>query len=137
MPCAFAGDLRESRRWLLAHRPARRIIVAMSGSSESHYLRQADRCLQDLLARLDTFDPDELEADLGGGVLKISFADRRNCIINRQAPAQQIWMAEGATAWHFALDPANNTWIDTKGRGELRQILAGVLSQRLGRRIEL
>ena len=109
----------------------------MSGSTDSHYLQQAERCLTDLLARLDTFDPDELEADLAGGVLKISFPDGRNCILNRQAPAQQIWMAEGATAWHFALAAGRDAWIDTKGRGELRQILATVLSRRLGRPIEL
>lgn len=108
-----------------------------SSSPDSHYLQQAERCLYELLARLDTFDPDELEADLAGGVLKISFPDGRNCIVNRQAPAQQIWMAEGATAWHFALGPDGTSWIDTKGRGELRRELAALLSRRLGRSIEL
>ncbi|MBX3464364.1 MAG: iron donor protein CyaY [Planctomycetes bacterium] len=105
--------------------------------ADSAYLHLADACLQDLVARLDTFDPDELEADLAGGVLKISFPDRRNCIVNRQAAAQQIWMAEGATAWHFAYDPQRAAWVDTKGRGELRQILAEVLSRRLGRTVAL
>jgi CyaY protein len=109
----------------------------MSGSQESDYQQQADRCLNDLLARLDAFDPDELEADLAGGVLKIAFADRRNCIINRQAAAAQIWMAEGATAWHFAFDANGQQWRDTKGRGELRQVLSEVLTRRLGRAISL
>lgn len=109
----------------------------MSGNQESEYHREADRCLDDLLARLDAFDPDELEADLSGGVLKIAFPDRRNCIVNRQAAARQIWMAEGATAWHFEFDATGRQWLDTKGRGELRQILGGVLSRRLGRAIAL
>ncbi|MBL9079239.1 MAG: iron donor protein CyaY [Planctomycetes bacterium] len=101
------------------------------------YQQRADACLQDLVTRLDGFDPDELEADLAGGVLKIAFADGRNCIVNRQAAAEQIWMAEGATAWHFAFDPAQQSWQDTKGRGELRQVLGGVLTRRLGRDVRL
>lgn len=109
----------------------------MSGGSDSAYLQQADRCLHDLLTRLDTFDPDELEADFAGGVLKIGFPDGRNCIVNRQAAAQQIWMAEGATAWHFTFDAARDAWLDTKGRGELRQILTDVLRRRLGRPVTL
>lgn len=105
--------------------------------ADPDYLQRADACLADLLTRLDAFDPDELEADLAGGVLKISFADGGNCIVNRQAAAQQIWMAEGATAWHFTWDEARNAWIDTKGRGDLRQNLADVLRRRLGRDVDL
>jgi CyaY protein len=109
----------------------------MTSSSDSPYLQQAEQCLHDLLTRLDTFDPDELEADLAGGVLKVSFPDGRNCIINRQAAAEQIWMAEGATAWHFTFDPAQKQWLDTKGRGELRRALEDVLRRRLGRDVQL
>jgi CyaY protein len=70
-------------------------------------------------------------------VLRITFADRRNCILNRQSAASQIWLAEGASAWHFALDPDSRSWSDTKGRGELNKILAEVLTRRLGRPIRL
>ncbi len=94
-------------------------------------------CLDGLLEVLDTFDPDELEADLSGGVLKIQFADGRTCVVNRQAAASQIWLAEGAQAWHFRFDPAQAQWLDTKGRGELRAILGEVITARLGRRVEL
>ena len=109
----------------------------MAGTPEPSFLQLADACLGELLTRLDRFDPDELEADLSGGVLKISFPDGRNCIVNRQAAAQQIWMAEGATAWHFAYDAGRQAWLDTKGRGELREELAAVLRRRLGRDITL
>ncbi|MFO1032498.1 MAG: iron donor protein CyaY [Planctomycetota bacterium] len=108
-------------------------------STESHldFQQAADSLLQRVLARLDAFDPDELEADLAGGVLRITFADRRNCILNRQSAANQIWLAEGASAWHFAHDPVSRLWLDTKGRGDMDSVLAGVLSRRLGRPIVL
>ena len=92
--------------------------------------------MRGLLAKLDAFDPDELEADWASGVLKVSFPDGRNCILNRQSAANQIWLAEGASAWHFVRD-GDGQWIDTKGRGELHSILAEVLSRRLGRAVKL
>jgi CyaY protein len=98
---------------------------------------RSQACLDDLLEVLDSFDPDELEADLSGGVLKIQFADGRTCVVNRQAAASQIWLAEGAEAWHFQFDPAQAQWLDTKGRGELRAILTAVVSARLGRSVDL
>ena len=78
----------------------------MSADPEQEFLRQAEACMQTLLARLDTFDPDEIEADASAGVIKMTFADGRVCVLNRQSAASQIWLAEGASAWHFAQDPA-------------------------------
>ncbi|HEX6812243.1 MAG TPA: iron donor protein CyaY [Planctomycetota bacterium] len=109
----------------------------MTNPADQEFLQHAEACMRAILARLDTFDPDELEADLSGGVLRIAFADSRNCILNRQSAAHQIWLAEGASAWHFARDPASGAWNDTKGRGELHQVLNGIVSKRLGRTIDL
>ncbi|MCA8948751.1 MAG: iron donor protein CyaY [Planctomycetes bacterium] len=101
------------------------------------FLRRSTRCLDDIQAALDDFDPDELEADHAAGVLKITFADGRHCVLNRQAAASQIWLAEGASAWHFAFDAERDGWFDTKARGELKAILGEVLTRKLGRTIDL
>jgi CyaY protein len=106
-------------------------------TAPSPFLRLADECLQSLQEALDRFDPDEIEADLSGGVLRLTFPDGRNCIANRQAAASQIWLAEGATAWHFAYDEPTRQWLDTKGRGEFKAILAGILTTKLGRKVSL
>lgn len=109
----------------------------MTTAPEPDFLRHVDECFRRLLATLDRFDPDELEADLAGGVLRLQFADGRNCILNRQSAANQIWLAEGASAWHFERDPSSGEWCDTRGRGELRRILAEILTRRLGRPVAL
>jgi iron-sulfur cluster assembly protein CyaY len=101
------------------------------------FLQQADAFMAGVLQKLDALDPDELEAELGMGVLKIEFADGRKCVMNRQTAAHQIWLAEGATAWHFAWDDDARDWLDTKGRGSLRAVLEGVLSHKLRRPIRL
>ena len=106
-------------------------------NTDQEFLQVAEPLMQDLLAKLDTFDPDELEADAAAGVIKITFASGGPCVLNRQTAAHQIWLAEGATAWHFELDADSGAWMDTKGRGALDDVLSGVLSQRLGRRIQI
>jgi CyaY protein len=101
------------------------------------YLHAVDRLLEHLVARFDDFDPDEVEAEPSEGVLRLTFADGSRCVLNRQSAAQQVWLAEGSSAWHFEYSAADRKWLDTKGRGELLTILAGVLKRRLGRRVDL
>ena len=96
----------------------------------------ADAVMARLFSILQDEDPDELDCDLAMGVLTMEFADGKKCILNRQSAAHQLWLAEGATAWHFGLDDSGR-FLDTKGRGELTTVLGGVLSRRLGRKIEL
>ena len=109
----------------------------MSGDRDQDFLSTADTLMSGLLARLDEFDPDELEADSAAGVIKMAFADGSICVLNRQTAAHQIWLAEGATAWHFERQEAGGDWIDTKGRGSLDTVLTEILSRRLGRPIDL
>jgi CyaY protein len=109
----------------------------MANPADQEFLQHAEACMQAILTKLDAFDPDELEGDLSAGVLRITLADSRNCILTRQSAAHQIWLAEGASAWHFARDAVSGAWRDTKGRGELLQILNGIVSRRLGRPIDL
>ncbi len=110
--------------------------MSMSTGADHDFQRHAEECLTKLVIALDAFDPDELEADLAGGVLKIAFPDGRNCIINRQSAASQIWVAEGASAWHFMRQPSGE-WLDTKGKGSLTAVLCEVLTRRLGKTVTL
>ncbi len=109
----------------------------MPDPDDQDFLIRAEAAMRAVLTALDGFDPDELEADLAGGVLRITFADQRSCIMNRQSAANQLWLAEGATAWHFEYAPASGAWLDTKGRGELRAVLGEVVSRRLGRSVTI
>ena len=102
-------------------------------TSDQEFLSKAESLMQAVLAKLDAFDPDELEADSAAGVIKMTFADGGVCVLNRQTAAHQIWLAEGATAWHFEQAPDGVEWLDTKGRGPLTSVLGEILTRRLGR----
>lgn len=106
-------------------------------NNDQEFLKVAEALMQDLLNRFDAFDPDELEADASAGVIKMAFANGGPCVLNRQTAAHQIWLAEGATAWHFELDADQEAWIDTKGRGDLHTVLNEILSRRMGRQVTI
>lgn len=85
----------------------------------------ADKTLQTILAALDTLD---IEAELELGVLKISFEDGPDYVVNSHRAARQIWMAAVATAWHF--DPGPDGWIAAKTGDELRATVKRLLRER-------
>ncbi|MGE0142429.1 MAG: iron donor protein CyaY [Planctomycetota bacterium] len=105
-------------------------------NNDLEFQKRADAVMGRIFERLQDEDPDQLDADLAMGVLSIRFADGKKCILNRQSAAHQIWLAEGATAWHF-VESVAGVWTDTKGRGELTKVLGEVLSRRVGRAIDL
>lgn len=102
--------------------------------TDLEFTKEADHYMEGVLDALAAIDPDELDCDLAMGVLSMEFADGSKCIMNRQTAAHQIWLAVGATAWHFE-QAADGTWCDTKGRGSLTDVLAAALSERLGRTV--
>lgn len=103
-----------------------------AADTDRTFLHRSDQLVDALIAQLDQCDPDEVEAEMSQGVLKLTFGDGSRCILNRQSAVHQMWLAEGATAWHFTFDAAQGAWLDTKGRGELTAILSGILSKKLG-----
>lgn len=108
-----------------------------TAAEAAEFRRRVEELIRSLLGRFDQVDPDELEAEVAEGVLKLTFADGGRCVLNRQSAANQIWLAEGASAWHFEFDDRTGVWLDTKGRGELRAVLGDVIARRLGRRLPL
>jgi CyaY protein len=132
-PLFFAGDGHPLDRGL-----PRGVLYAMgTPERDPAFLQRVDDLIDDLTTRFDEFDPDEVEAETSGGVLKLTFADQTRCVLNRQAAANQVWLAEGATAWHFEWQDQEARWMDTKGRGELRSILASIVAGKLGRAVDL
>lgn len=106
-------------------------------TDDHEFEKAADQVMRSLFATLSEVDPDDVDADLAMGVLSMQFADGKKFILNRQTAAHQIWLAHGVTAYHFAQDAQSGAWLDTKGRGELTEILARAISDKVGRPIAL
>lgn len=86
---------------------------------EQTYLRLADRAFGRVERACDAFDTSELDCERAGDVLTLTFPNGKRCIINTQRPTKQLWLASGASAWHFdCAGEMEDRWVDDKGRGE-------------------
>ena len=99
--------------------------------NEQAYLRLADVAFGRIERACDAFDTTEVDCERAGDVLTITFPNGRRCVINTQRPTQQIWLACGASAWHFACPVDDEArWLDDKGRQEeLFDTLAAIVKR--------
>jgi CyaY protein len=101
---------------------------------EARFDLLADQTLRRILGALDALD---VEAELELGVLKISFEDGPDYVVNSHRAARQIWMAAEREAWHFDPDLSTGRWTASKSGDELWSALERVLSKKLGRGVTL
>lgn len=98
---------------------------------EHTYADLAERELHNLLNQIDRYDPDEVEAFLSMGVLKVTFFGKEVCVINSHQAAREIWMAWDNRAWHFGWNAEAKAWVASKSGEELYATVSKVVSERL------
>jgi len=86
---------------------------------------------------LDEEDPDVVEAERTGDILKIIFADGVQFILNTQSATHQIWLAGASRGWHFDFDAELGKWRCAKSDDELFETLQGMVEEKLGYRVQL
>ena len=96
--------------------------------TESEYGDLADAVMNRLEQALDATELDYERA--AGGVLEIEFADGSMMVVNKQAAAQEIWVAAKSGGFHYRWDGTN--WLDTRGGEELFTALARLASAQAG-----
>jgi CyaY protein len=104
---------------------------------EYAYERLAGTTFKRVLDLFEDIDPDEADVDSGGDVVRIELKNGRKVVLNTQRPVRQIWLAGGQAAWHFSYDAATERWLDDKGRGELFEVLRGILLDLAGLRLPI
>ena len=97
--------------------------------SESDFNDRVDAFLIHVEAALDAADTD-IDSELNGGILTLTFANDSKVIVNRQAPLREIWLAAKSGGYHFRFDGA--TWKDTRSSENLNLALARVLREQAG-----
>ena len=101
------------------------------------FYRESGRALEHIDSTLGDLELEELDVDLAGDVLTLSFTDGGRFIINAHSAAEQIWLAAGTTAWHFDWDDGAGRWIAVKTGDELMQTVATAVGKKVGRPIAL
>ena len=101
------------------------------------YLELADACLDRVADWLEAFDPDEVDFSPADGVLTIEFADGVRFVLNRQAAAEQMWLAAGARAWHYDWDAKSERWSNDRDGHDLYERLSEAVSEKIGRAVSV
>ena len=104
-------------------------------SIEREFVQRATFALRHLDQWLGDLEHDDLDVDLAGDVLTLSFSDGSRFIINSHSAAVQIWMAAGTTAWHFDWRPDREAWVAARTNDELMSTVARVVGDKLGETI--
>ncbi len=103
--------------------------------TEQRFEVLADETLRKMVDKLDDTEEDGFDADLESGVLTIKFDGGPKFVVNSHRAARQIWMAAGATAWHF--DLTDGQWVAHKSGDELWSTVSQRVSDALGRSLSI
>lgn len=72
----------------------------------------------------DTYGED-IDLELGDGILKITLEDESKLIVSRQAPVKQLWLAAKHGGFHF--NYKDNQWVDSKSGEEILKMMSGFI----------
>jgi CyaY protein len=103
--------------------------------TETEYTRLADDTLRKLEHAIEQSDGDfDYELSVGG-ILEIEFANDSVIVVNKQAAAQEIWVAAKSGGFHFRWD--GSVWRDTRSNEELFAALSRFATQQSGAPVNL
>jgi CyaY protein len=103
--------------------------------TETEFTRLAEETLNRLEHAIEQADGD-FDYELSeGGILQIEFADESVIVVNKQAAAQEIWVAARSGGFHFRWQ--GQSWQDTRSGEELFAALSRYASEQSGQSVVL
>jgi len=103
--------------------------------TESEYTRLANDTLSRLEQAIEESDGDFDYEFTEGGILQIEFADDSVIVVNKQAAAQEIWVAAKSGGFHYRWN--GESWRDTRSDEELFAALSRFASAQSGSTVTL
>lgn len=93
--------------------------------TDSQFMDQGEHVLRAIESACDRIN-DATDADIDnqrvGGMVTLAFANGSEIVVNLQMPLHEIWLAARSGGYHFRFDA--DSWVDTKGQGELFERLS-------------
>lgn len=104
-----------------------------SGLSDAAYEAASRAVLARLEAQADRWLEQEgvdIDCARTGGLVELTLPNRSKIVVNTQPPLHEIWLAARRGGFHFRHEAGR--WLDTKGGGELFELLAACVSEQAG-----
>ena len=79
----------------------------------------------------------DIDFENAGDILTLEFTNGSKIIINKQAAANQIWVAARAGGFHYNFDAGNQRWINDQSGEELFAQLSRLASEQAGAGVSL
>ena len=99
--------------------------------NDSEFHRLADGLWLTIEERLDGWDGDsDIDCEINGGVLTLSFENGSKIIINRHEPLHQVLLATKSGGYHFSLK--DGSWMCDRSGEEFWSLLEQACSQQAG-----
>ncbi|MGL4860970.1 MAG: iron donor protein CyaY [Enterobacteriaceae bacterium] len=99
--------------------------------NDTQFQQLADNLLYHIEQQLDLYQGDaDIDCEISGGVMTLSFSNGRQIVINRQQPLQQIWLATPDNGYHF--DYIDGNWICTRSGRSFSELLSEACSKQAG-----
>ncbi len=105
---------------------------------ESAFHQRVDAILATIENAMDDV-PCDIDAELNGGILTLTFENDTKVIVNRQTPLREIWVAAKSGGFHFKFNDAaalattssaaQRGWKDTRSGETLEALLSRVVSE--------
>jgi CyaY protein len=99
--------------------------------TESEFNQRVDTTFERLEYALDEVDSD-LDYEISGGVLTVSFDNGTVMVFSRQPPTRQLWLAARSGGYHFEYDPHLQDWRDTRSGELFRPFVAAQMRAQAG-----
>ena len=98
--------------------------------TDTEFLDLAENALKSIEVQCDRINEDtdaDIDNQRTGGMITLTFENRSQIVVNLQKPLQEIWLAAKRGGYHYK--SVNGLWQDTKGQGELFEMLSSCASE--------
>ena len=99
--------------------------------NEADFQRQSTAILGRIEEAIEDSDAD-IDFENTGDILTLEFANASKIIVNKQAAANQIWVAARSGGFHYNFDPVKNHWVNDQNGNELFAELSRLASEQAG-----
>ncbi len=106
---------------------------AVTAMTESEFNQQVDATLERLEYALDEVESEtDLDYEVSGGVLTVTFENGTSMVFSRQPPTRQLWLAARSGGFHFEYDAEAQDWRDTRTGNYFRPFVISQMREQAG-----
>jgi iron-sulfur cluster assembly protein CyaY len=115
-------------------------VTKITMMDEREFQKQSELTFEALRKRLlEVGDENNFEVEGGSGKLEIEFEDEDETrfVISPNAPVRQIWISALTTSFKLAWSESAQAFVQEKTGENLNQVMSRILTEKLGKPIEV